>query len=590
MKIKTDWDLTKLYKNEKDPQIKKDLEDLEKKCTAFNKKHKGKNFEEFSKDKFLKILKEYETLIGSITTYKPYRYYALRKSLNIKDQVATAGQVQVVEKISKALNKMTFFGLQIGAISKKRQKEILKDVEFSHYKYYLSQVFEGAKYRLSEEAENVTTLLSQPAYGMWIDVQEDLLYGKTVSWKGKEIPIPEASGMVPGLPKSQRRKLHGLLNDVYKSNAGIAKAEMNAVVTYKKITDELRGYKKPYSATIRGYQNRETVIEGMVDVVTQGFKISKSFYKLHADLLGEEKLSLADRSAKVGNLRQKFDFEKTVEIVRSAFGRVDQKYVDILDSYLENGQIDVFPKEGKRGGAFCWGQGDEPVYVMLNHIDSIRSVETLAHEMGHAFHSEMIKKQPDIYKDYPTSTAEVASTFFEQIVVDELLLQLSDKEKLVLLHNKLLGDISTIFRQIAFFNYEVDLHETVRREGSISSEKMAEMMQKHLKNYLGPAVEVTKDDGYFYVGLSHARRFFYVYSYAYGQMISRAMYEKWKENSEYANQVELFLSSGESKSPYDTFKMIGINTRDPELFKSALRGIDKDVKELRKLAKKIGKI
>lgn len=579
-----------MYKNEKDPQIEKDLARLEKDCLALSKKYKNKEFENFSSDAFLKVLKDYEKFLVGLVIYKPYRYYALRKNLNIKDQDAAAGQARVLERINKALNTATFFALQIGAIGKKRQKEILKDPKFAKYKYYLSEIFAGAQYKLSEEAESVMALLSQPGYGMWIDAQEDLLYEKTVSWKGKQLPIPEASSMVANLPKTQRRKLHALLNEVYKSNAEIARAEMNAVVTYKKITDELRGYKKPYSATMRQYQNKEEVIESMVGVVTEGFKISKGFYKLHAKLLGEEKLELADRSVKAGELKQKFNFEKAVEIVRSAFARVDQKYVDILDSYLENGQIDVFPKAGKTGGAFCWGDGDEPVYVMLNHTDSIRSVETLAHEMGHAFHSEMVKKQPDLYKGYPTSMAEVASTFFEQLVVDELSQQLSDKERLVLLHNRLLGDLATIFRQIAFFNYEVELHETVRLEGPISAEKMAEMMQKHLKSYLGSAVEVTKDDGYFYVGLSHARRFFYVYSYAYGQIVSRAMYEKWKENPDYASQVEAFLSSGESKSPYDTFKMIGIDTRNPDFFKSALRGIERDIKELRKLAKKIGRI
>jgi oligoendopeptidase F len=114
-------------------------------------------------------------------------------------------------------------------------------------------------------------------------------------------------------------------------------------------------------------------------------------------------------------------------------------------------------------------------------------------------------------------------------------------------------------------------------------------MQKNLKSYVGKEVEVTEDDGYFYVYWSHIRRFFYVYSYAYGQLISRAMYEKWKTDPSYAKKVEQFLSAGKSKSPKDIFASIGIKT-DKAFFEQGLKAIEADVIKLEKMAKKLGKI
>ena len=130
-----------------------------------------------------------------------------------------------------------------------------------------------------------------------------------------------------------------------------------------------------------------------------------------------------------------------------------------------------------------------------------------------------------------------------------------------------MGDISTIFRQIACFNFESELHEKIRNDGQISKDKIAGLMSKHLKSYLGSAVSVTPRDGYFFVYWSHIRRFFYVYTYAYGQLISRALYEKWKKDPSYAEKIKQFLSAGRSMSPEDIFMMIGIDTSKTSFLK-----------------------
>jgi len=104
--------------------------------------------------------------------------------------------------------------------------------------------------------------------------------------------------------------------------------------------------------------------------------------------------------------------------------------------------------------------------------------------------------------------------------------------------------MSSIFGQIACFNYELDLHTRIREEGQVNRGAIAGLLQKHLQSYTGKSVEVTKVDGYFFVIWSHIRTFFYVYSYAYGQLVSRSLYEKWKTDNTYAKKIEQFLSAG----------------------------------------------
>lgn len=580
--MKTEWNLGLLYKNENDPQIEKDIVAIEKACDKFEKKYKRIDFTASAKT-LLRALSELETLADVIIA-KPWAYFALRSDLDSSDSKTNAAATRIEQRISLATNKLTFFALVIGKLPAKKQKEYLANASLVSFRYKLEKIFDHAKYTLSEKEEQLADLLAQPACGMWIDGQQRILSQKTVLHKKEDLPISKAISMMSDLPREERHSLSDAISKVLEDQSPFAEAEINAVYNYKKIMDERRGYKKPYSATVLEYENDEKTVEALVAIVTKYFTLSHRFYALHAKLIGEKKLVMADRSVKIGTVNRKFDFASAVTLVKNAFARVDHSYADLLNTYLTTGQIDVFPKKGKQGGAYCWGYGTLPTFVLLNHTDDIRSVETLAHEMGHAIHSESVKNLPPRYRGYSTATAEVASTFFEQLVTDELEQTLENDEKMILLHNKILGDISTIFRQVACFNFELELHKRIRSEGQISKEDMATVMQKHLQSYTGKTMSVTQSDGYYYVTWSHLRRFFYVYSYAYGQIISRALYEKWKADPSYAKKIEQFLTAGRTMSPKDIFKSIGINTNEA-FFEAGLRGIEADIDKLEKLSK-----
>jgi oligoendopeptidase F len=581
-KLNTEWNLGLLYKSEKDPKIEKDLKLIEKSYLDFETKYKKVDFTR-TPSTLLRALKDWEKLNETQSQVAPWWYFALRSDLNSEDKIAQANATKNEQRLTTAANKVEFFKLKIAKIPTTQQKKFLNNPILKPYKYSLERVFKASKYFLTEQEEQLASLLNGTSYEMWIQASENKLNNQTISHNNKKITLTEAIGRCSELPKRERRILHEKINQSLKSISDIAEGEMNAIYNYKKIMDERRGFEKPYSDTILGHENEEKNIEMLVSLISKNFRISHRFYKLHAKLLKEKRLSLADRNAKIGKIKKKFDFEGSVNIVKESFAKVDKKYSDILDDFLNNKQIDVFPKKGKRGGAYCWGTGKLPTFVLLNHLDNIRSVETLAHEMGHAIHNELSKNQPPRYRHYSTACAEVASTFFEQLVSEDLVKHLSKEEQIVLLHNKIQGDIATIFRQIAFFNFENDLHLMIREKGQVTKEEMAVLMNKHIKSYLGPIFDFTEDDGYFYVYISHLRRFFYVYTYSYGQIVSRALYENWLKDPSYKSKIEQFLSSGRSKSPEDIFKSVGIDTSKPEFFQAGLDGLERDIISLEKL-------
>lgn len=237
---------------------------------------------------------------------------------------------------------------------------------------------------------------------------------------------------------------------------------------------------------------------------------------------------------------------------------------------LTNGQIDVFPRKGKRGGAFMSDERGHPTHVFLNHTSTFKALETLAHEMGHAIHAQRSKTQTPFYDGHSIVTAETASTLFENLMFDAVYEQASEQEKHVLLHDRITRDIATIQRQIAFFNCEFEIHQTIKETGGMTNEELRDAMYRHLRSYLGSGIALEKRDGYSYVYVPHLRFGFYVYTYAFGILMSTIMANHYKADASYIDKIDAFLCAGSSDTVTNIFKSIGIDTSHTETFLRAL--------------------
>lgn len=578
------WNLKLLYSSTEDPQIEKDLRIMEDVCEEFSKR-----FDTVSKSymtsmlALLEALKEYENLNIKLEC-KPVLYFNYLRDMDSANNKAASAISLIANRQAKALNQISFFEISLGLVPKEKQKEFLSSAELSKFKVFLSRVFQDARYNLSVPEEKILNLKSLPACEMWIDGNERALGQLSVKWKGKIQPLPRAQKLIHTLAKAtERYKINDLVTAQLKSIAPFSEAEINAVYTDKKINDELRGYALPYENTVRSYRNDPAVVKKLVETVTAGFPIAHRFYKIKAKLLKLKKLRYADRMADVGKIKSKLDFAKSLEFLKNTFGKIDKKYSDILEQYSKQGQIDALPKIGKKGGAYCWGSYSNPTFVLLNHTDDLNSLTTFAHEMGHAFHTELSRQQGIMYYNYSTSLAETASTLFESIAIEAVFDSLSEKEKITVLHDRINDSISTIFRQVACFNFESDLHNNVRSKGFASKEEIAELHNRNMKAYLGPVFEMKPDDGYFFTQWGHIRRFFYVYSYAYGMLVSKALLRRYRADKTFWKSIEKFLSAGGKASPEEILLEIGIDVSKPEFWKEELREIESDIGKLEKL-------
>jgi oligoendopeptidase F len=576
------WNLGLLYKSIDDPQIEKDIQASEKAVKTFINKWKGDD--NYLKDsQILKnALDDYEKLYSETgVILKPYYYTHLSKELDLNNKELKALLNKLSHKATKLGNELQFFEISLSKIPKSKQKEFVNSKVLRDYNHFLEMLFASAEFVLRDEEEKVFSLTSKPSFGNWVTMIEELLSKQTLQVvdedsNTKDVSYNEASRFLISTKKDVRDIAAKEFNKINSKYMEIAEYEMNSILERKQINDEYRKVPRPDLPRHLSTDVDSEVVDTLVQVVTENFDISKEFYKKKAKLLGQKTIGYHERNVPLGKVDKEIGFERGIEIVKDTFYSLDDEFGDILNSFIKNRQIDAFPKANKSGGAYCTKAGKKlPTYILLNYNDKVNDVLTIAHESGHGIHSELASMQNALNDGYSLALAEVASTFFEDFTLEKIVEETKNEDIIKSLKFESMSDsINTIFRQIAFYNFEKDLHFTFREKGYLSHEEISDLFVKHMKSYLGDAVNV--DDGmrYGWIYVSHFRRFFYVYTYASGLLISKYLQKRVREDSDFIESFKDFLKAGSSKSVKNIFMDLDVDISKKEFW-------EESVKELR---------
>lgn len=597
VKIKTtDWDLTPLFSSDEDPQMGQQREKVKKANDLFVNKWKERN-DYVSDPKILKeALDEYEKLLKQYGTQGNEGYYFwLRSQIDEANPDIKAKNNKIDEFGINLHSEIQFFALRISKIDKEKQHIFLQDASLTPYKHFLEKLFTNSKHLLSESEEKILSRKSTVAYEQWVKMTSGFLSKEEREIEQKDKTKKENFSTILSLLNNPDKKVRDTaaeaFNDILNKYKEIAEAEINAILTNKKIDDDLRGFSRPDESRHIQDDIETSVVDSLIESVSKKYEISQRFYRLKAKLFDVKQLAYHERNIDYGSLNKTYSFQEAVDLVYEVVQKLDQEFADILERFVQQGNIDVYPKKGKRNGAFCaYNLHSQPTYMLLNFAEKILDVTTLAHELGHGINDELMRDaQNALNFGTPTSTAEVASTFMEDFVLQKLMGEADEELKLSIMMYKLNADISTIFRQVACYQFEQELHKTHRGKGYLSYEEIGKIFQKHMKAYMGNAVSQDKGSENWWIYWNHIRTFFYVYSYASGLLISKSMQAAVKENPEFINKVKGFLSAGESESPKNIFKQLGVDITEKSFWDKGLGEVEKLLVETETLAKKLGK-
>jgi len=597
MKHKSNWDVQALYKDIHDPQLEIDQKKYEDVINKFSKKWETDHSYLNDEKKLKEALEEYNDLLENyIYGGNPGVYMFLQSSLHEDDDEIRAVYGKYVNFLQVNSNKILFFTNRLSKISKKDQKKYLDSKNLSQYHTFLRRLFDKSKHILTEPEEKILNLISKPAYSNWIEMTSSLLSkstGEIIDENGKKVTktFTEIINLMDSLNEETRFSASKAFNKVNDKYLEIAAFELNSIFETKKVEDELRKYKRVDEASIVSDDVSLEFVDNLVKSVTEGFEISQRFYKLKSQILKKDKLKYSERNISIGESQDSYPENESVGLVTKVLGDLDPEFSSFFTEMLEEGKVDFAPAIGKSGGAFCMPSFKKgPIYVLLNHTNKLRDVLVIAHEMGHAIHYKFAKKQSGLYYGASLATAEVASTFMEDFVLQELVKEADDEQKLNIIMMKLNDEVSTIFRQIACYNFEKDLHNDFAKKGFLSKEDIGLLFKKNMEAYLGSSIDFESENNNWWVYWSHIRRFFYVYSYASGLLISKALQHEYKQDKKFIEKVKSFFSAGESDSPDNIFKSIGIHTNSIDFWKKGVAEISSHLSEAEFLAKKLGKI
>lgn len=599
MKInQTEFNLKPLFDGDNDPRMAEERAKTETLSREFINKWKDRG--DYLEDTTVlkEALDEYEIWQRTCGVDGNEGYYFWLRSEQDQNSSELKAKVNKISDFANDIaNDIMFFELRLGKIDAEKQKEFLASEELKEYHAFLRRIFRRAKYQLSEAEEKIMNLKSAPAQENWVKMVSGFL-----AKEEREIVLEDGSRAMKSfselteLTKSQDKSVRNsaadITSEIFSKHIDVAENEMNSILQDKKINDELRGYVRPdQSRHVRDDIETE-VVDAMVAAVSERFDIAQQYYELKARLFGVEKLDYNDRNVQYGKIDKSFSYADGVNLAHDVLSELDPQFGQILERFVEDGSIDVYPRKGKASGAFCAHHLiTQPTYILLNHADKLNDVLTLAHEVGHGINNELTKKaQHALDFGTSTATAEVASTFMEDFVLARILRDADEELRLIILMKKLDDLTSTIFRQVALYKFEQELHHDFREKGYLSKDEIGKLFVKHMSAYMGEAVLQNQGAENRWIPWSHIRYFFYVYSYASGLLISTAMQNMVKADPTSIAQVKQFLASGLSASPKQVFADLGIDITDAVFWQKGLDEIESLLNEATALAKKLNKI
>jgi oligoendopeptidase F len=596
-KKSTTWNLKPLFKSDHDPSMVKQRKIVQRESYKFINKWKNRQ-DYFKKPAVLKqALDEYEKWQRNYgPDGKEWYYFYLRSAQNQNDPELKAKFNKITEFSNKIQTDIQFFTLSIAKIPAKLQKKFLKYQPLKNYRHFLEKLFIEARYLLSEAEEKILTLEAVTSHFNWVRMTSGFLVKeerKVLLPSGKRIKknFSEILNLMSNQKKAVREAAARTFNEILLKHSDVAEAEMNSVLANKKINDDLRQMLRPDLGRHLSDDIDSKIVDTLIKAVASKFNLSQRYYQLKAKLMGQKKLAYHERNVAYGKIKQKYSYHQAINLIDYVLQKLDQKFSDIFRGFVKNSQIDAYPQKGKTDGAFCAHHLiSQPTYILLNHTNELRDVLTLAHELGHGINNELIKERQNALNfQTPLSTAEVASNFLEDFVLEEIIKRAGGEFKLTIMMMKLNQDVSNIFRQIACYQFEQELHRNFRERGYLSQKDIGQLFQKHMSAYMGKFVEQSPGSANWWIYWRHIRNFFYNYSYASGLLMAKSCQSSVKRDPAFIKKVKEFLATGSSDSPQNIFKKLGINIAEKKFWDQGIGEVENLLEETEKLAKKLKK-
>ncbi|WMM25061.1 M3 family oligoendopeptidase [Tissierella sp. MB52-C2] len=587
------WSLDELYTSFDSKEYTSDLEKFDNLIVEYSKwADESLNYTDNPVEKMEKFI-EYSKELSSLSS-KLFSFASLTNAVEAKNEDALKYLDRLRVKssdLTKPDVKFQDFMKDInnldGIID---SSELLKE-----HKFYLEQIKDRTKYMLSEKEEVLISKMSNTGSSAWSNLQNmvssTLMVDINIDGEDKQLPFPAARNLAYDKDPLKRKAGYEAELKAYKKIEESSAAALNGIKGEVITTSSLRGYKSPLDETLVKSRMDEETLGAMLTAMKEFLPVFHKYYRKKAELLGyKDGLPFYEMFAPMGEVNRTFTYSEAMEYIISNFRTFSNRLADFVENAYKNNWLDIEPREGKRGGAFC--SNLHPIKesrILSNFNGSFSNMTTLAHELGHAYHGLNLRDESILNSRYPMPIAETASIFCETIVVNAALKEASDEEALSILESSISDAGQVIVDIYSRFLFESELFER-RKTHALSVNELREIMMDAQKEAYGNGLDHNILHPYMWLNKPHyysAGLNFYNFPYAFGLLFSKGLYAEYlKRGEEFVKEYDELLNATGKNNIKDVALRMNIDVHDPEFFRNSLRLIEKDIDRFIELASK----
>ncbi|MFX0021410.1 MAG: M3 family oligoendopeptidase [Candidatus Hermodarchaeota archaeon] len=587
------WDLSDYYTDITDPQIEKDIEQLENIAEKFHKNAKGKIEDtSLTPSQLLKFYTEYESILEKLFYLDTYSTLLYRiNSLNdeVKSFYAKIDEFKV-----KIQEKLLFFDLELNRISDTKFEELIKSLDLNNYIHALKFNRLKKPHQLSEKEEQIILMKDITGVSgfqkLYSELKSSFLFDFEVDGEMKKLTEAEIFSYMYRDDKELRYKALQTMLSKYKEHEMVFTHIYNNILKNWDLESKRKNFEKPISRRNLENEVSDKAVEVLGNVTTESYSIVEKYYNIKKKLLNLPELHMSDIYCPVGEVTTKYSYQEAIELIKDSVTKFYPNFRNIVDKMVEINHIDATPRQGKNRGAFCaHGKQKQYGFVFVNFENTVSSVSALAHELGHAFHAYYIQQNQN-FINIETSlvVAEIASVFNEILTFDYLMeSNLTKEEKILLLCNFIERNFSTSHRQNAFYRFETVLHDLLEKKLP-TTEEYKKAFVKEIELMFGDSIENINEEyaNYCFVVPHFLQVPFYVYAYNMANLLVISIYQLYLEQKEeFVPKYLKLLSIGSSLSPEEMLAEIGINLNDPTFWEKGVKYLSDKIDELEELVK-----
>ncbi|KSB90928.1 oligoendopeptidase F [Caulobacter vibrioides] len=426
-----------------------------------------------------------------------------------------------------------------------------------------------------------------PAVANWVRLYDETLAKLSAKVGKEQLTLPEALNRLSDPDVHRRKAAADGLAQALSERASTQALVMNTLAFEKQVEDRWRRYDDPAHSRHLANEVDADAVDALEAAVVEAYpRLSHRYYALKAKAMGRKSLDYWDRNAPLDAAKPRlYPWGEAKEVVLESFQALAPKFADTAQTFFTQPWIDARPRAGKQSGAYSHPvTADRHPYVFMNYMGERRDVLTLAHELGHAVHQTLCAPLGTLLADTPLTLAETASIFGEGLVFDRLLAEATPADRKGLLAGKIEDGLNTVVRQIAFHRFERRFH-AARQDGELSPDQIGALWLETMAESLGPAVVLNEGYEHYWAYVSHfVHAPFYVYAYAFGDLLVRGLMEKRREDPEsFAPLYEDLLAAGGTRTYVEALKPFGLNPRDKAFWAAGCRQLERLVDEFEAL-------